>query len=342
MTTTRREQTEVRRLAEASAWRVRLAEAGVESSTGFEAWLDSDEANAEAWRRVQAPWTAFGETATSTALMVARRDALNNARRQSHRRWAGRSWVGRAAAACAAVAVLAAGGYGAVSWERSRPDVYDTTLGERRVVLLADGSRLSLDSASEVRIRYTRDARRLQILRGQARFDVAHDELRPFSVQARDQTVVATGTAFNVDLLGPRILVTLIEGRVVVLDRADAPRAAADPAPARPRRIALTAGQQLVVTPAAPPRVETVRLDRASAWETGQLLFEDEPLSSVAERVSRYAGKPVTVDDSAAALRISGVFRAGDVDTFVDAVTSYLPVAASRRQDGGVVLRREG
>src|SRR3546814_3966246 len=78
-------------------------------------------------------------------------------------------------------------------------DLYRTVLGERRVVTLADGSTVSLDAASEVRVAYSERARELALVRGQARFDVAHDPRRPFAVQARDQRVVATGTAFNVD-----------------------------------------------------------------------------------------------------------------------------------------------
>src|SRR3546814_3917007 len=97
-------------------------------------------------------------------------------------------------------------------------DLYRTVLGERRVVTLADGSTVSLDAASEVRVAYSERARELALVRGQARFDVAHDPRRPFAVQARDQRVVATGTAFNVDLFGPQVLITLIEGHVQVLE----------------------------------------------------------------------------------------------------------------------------
>jgi transmembrane sensor len=96
------------------------------------------------------------------------------------------------------------------------------------------------------------------------------------------------------------------------------------------------------MTPQASPKIETVSLDRASAWEAGQLVFEDEPLSAVAERVSRYAERKIVVDPSAGGMKISGVFRAGDVDTFVDAVTHYLPVTATRREDGDVALDRRG
>src|SRR3546814_4699192 len=64
-----------------------------------------------------------------------------------------------------------------------------------------------------------------------------------------------------------------------------------------------------------------VDVGRAVAWESGHLVFADEPLSSVVERINRYATRPVKVDRDIGKLRISGVFRTGDLDTFVDTVT---------------------
>ena len=328
--TAARDSEALRRLTEAAAWRVRLTEDDADTSEAFEAWL-ADPLNEAAWDQVQAPWREIGEKATSPELMAARAGALARARRHGRLRWAS-TGRGRIAASVAAL-FIAAGGYGGWRWADAQPDVYRTTLGERRVVPLPDGSRVSLDSGSKIRIRYTNDARKLELVAGQARFDVAKDVRRPFSVTARDQTVVATGTAFNVDLLGPKVLVTLIEGKVVVL-REKARRTGPDPAP-----IALDAGEQLVSAPAAPPRVHTISVERATSWESGQLTFADEPLAAVAERVSRYAEAPITVAPNAAAMRVSGVFRAGDVDAFVDMVTSYLPVEADAESDGEITLR---
>jgi transmembrane sensor len=319
----------LRRLTEAAAWRVRLTEEDAETSEAFEAWL-ADPQNEAAWDHVQAPWREIGEKATSPELMAARAGALARARREGRRRWTSTT-RGRIAASLAAV-MLAAGSYGGWRWADAQPDVYRTTLGERRVVPLPVGSRVSLDSGSKVRIRYTKDARKLELVSGQARFDVAKDVRRPFSVTARDQTVVATGTAFNVDLLGPKVLVTLIEGKVVVLRE---PRRR-DAAPAS---IPLKAGEQLVSAPAAAPEIHAISVERATSWETGQLTFADEPLAAVAERVSRYAEEPIHVAPDAATMRVSGVFRAGDTAGFVDMVTSYLPVEANAATDGEITLR---
>src|SRR6187549_541501 len=133
------------RLTEAAAWRVRLTEEDADTSEAFEAWI-ADPANEAAWDQVQAPWREIGEKATSPELMAARAGALARARRQGRLRWTS-SARGRIAASLAA-AVLVAGGYGGWRWVDAQPDVYRTTLGERRVVPLPDGSKVSLDSGS--------------------------------------------------------------------------------------------------------------------------------------------------------------------------------------------------
>jgi transmembrane sensor len=101
----------------------------------------------------------------------------------------------------------------------------------------------------------------------------------------------------------------------------------------------LDAGEQLVFSPTAPPSVTRVNVDRATAWQNGELIFENEPLSRVIARVNRYAEHPlITGDASTAELRISGVFHTGDVDGFVSTVVSYLPVQSQQAADGTIRL----
>jgi transmembrane sensor len=69
-------------------------------------------------------------------------------------------------------------------------------------------------------------------------------------------------------------------------------------------------------------------------------VFKDVTLAEAVERVNRYTGKPVMVDPSVAAIRISGVFNAGDVGSFVSAVTSYFPVQATTTSDSNILLQR--
>jgi transmembrane sensor len=327
---------DLRRLAEASAWRVTLSEHDLESSEAFEAWVAVDARNGEAWARAQSGWARFGEAATAPEIMTARRDALDRARRAQARRAGGARVSTRFATA--AVAVLS-----------QQPATYSTARGERRTVMLADGSRVAMDSGTVVRVRLLRDARKLTLVRGQARFDVAHDVMRPFSVTARNQVVVATGTSFNVDVLGPEVMVTLIEGKVSVLQTTPGDPLHPGAVIKRPPPTRLRAGQELVAVDASgpvaslqPPKIAEVNLDGATAWENGQLVFDNEPLSSVVERVGRYSDHSVKVADARTGeLRISGVFNAGDLDTFVDTLQRYLPVTSDRQPDGDLILRQK-
>jgi transmembrane sensor len=192
---------------------------------------------------------------------------------------------------------------------------------------------VALDTTSEVKVRYSAHARELTLTGGQARFDVAHDVERPFSVTADGHKVIATGTSFNVDLFGPSLLVTLIEGHVVI---------SSEPTLSKPAnidtqidRIILDAGEQVVFSPQAPPSVAHVNLGQATAWENGEVVFENDALPAVVARINRYARHRVVIADTQTSqLRISGVFHTGDIDGFVSTIAAYLPVRAEKSADG--------
>jgi transmembrane sensor len=87
------------------------------------------------------------------------------------------------------------------------------------------------------------------------------------------------------------------------------------------------------------PQVSHVDIERVTAWERGEIVFDNEPLASVIERMNRYGSRHIIVgDDRTASLRISGVFHEGDLDGFVSTLAAYLSVSAQERPDGDVVL----
>ena len=350
---------EPHRLVEAAVWHTRLAEASADGSEELAVWLAEDPRNRAAWRRVQTPWALLGEQATAPELIRLRRAALAHAHDVGRSRWL-RMWrFSLSGALAAAAGILTVTIVTLLVWQTQRSEVYRTRAGERRVVTLADGSQVALDSQSEVKLRYSAHARELTLTKGQARFDVFHDVERPFSVAADGHKVIATGTAFNVDLLGSSLLVTLIEGHVVVLPQGAGTRFVGPAAPGASAqvtglpvtpadkgrgpdslsRIVLDAGEQLVLSPTAPPNILHVNVDRATAWENGELVFDNEPLSDVVVRVSRYAAHPIIIgDDTTAGMRISGVFHTGDAQGFVATIVSYLPLRARQAADGSTRL----
>lgn len=325
-----------RRLDEAAEWQMRLSAPDADPAlrADYRAWV-ADPANSRAAAAVGRGWDAVGAQSSAPELLEMRQQALARVHRAQAQRPPRRSRWWRAAVAGLVVGLV--GGGMLVEWRLQASD-YETEIGVRRVVALPDGSHVSMDSDTALKVHYTETQRALVLTRGRARFDVAHDTSRPFTVTAGSETVVAVGTSFDVEKLGSAVLVTLLQGQVVVKQESDALPAhsqAKDKAP-----VSLTPGQQLVAAKHAQPVVGSADLQVAAAWEAGHLVFHDEPLSMVVERVNRYTEHPVSVDPAAAAIRVSGVFNAGDVGSFVSAITGYFPVQATTTGSGRIVLQQ--
>ena len=320
------------RLAEAALWRIRLKENDLATSDEFEAWLAADVRNAAEWQRVERAWNRVDGLEALPEMIDARRIALNHA--QSHHQLATRFGGLRkkliiAASVAAAIFIVIGITLFSGIWNAT---TFETAIGERRTITLQDGSNLTLDSGSRVSVRYSAKARNLTLLRGQARFDVAHNVNRPFTVKANTRKVVATGTAFNIDVSQAELRVTLLEGKALVVAETEGLGFKVDRDTPE-----LHAGQQYVALPTQPPLIQEVNLDAVTAWESGQLVFDNERLAAIVARVSRYTSVKMVVGDAAAAnLRVSGVFKTGDLDSFVDAVTHYLPVRAVHTGDSEI------
>lgn len=325
------------RFEAAAVWCLALAEGPLsdERQRAFDDWLSANPDNLTAFERSSSLWQQMGEAAASPELVDVRARALATFRRRNQWRWARRPMAGRVIAAAAAV-LLALGGIG--WWWQSVPEIYRTGLGERRVVMLDDGSRASLDAATEVDVRMRGDQRELHLVSGRAKFDVAKDPLRPFSVRVGDKLVVATGTSFSVEMVSGKLRVILYEGRVVVLDRPTGPQTPAAGAPASrdaDELMALTPGRELVVDIAGRSQARLAKADlvRSLSWEGGQLVFEDEPLSLAVNRINRYSARRVELKGATGRMRVNGVFNTGDVDAFATGVEETLPVRVVRERD---------
>jgi transmembrane sensor len=328
------------RIAEAVAWHMHLHETNLVTTPEFEEWLKQPE-NAHMWGQAIAVWDFVGAHAREPEAVMARTTALTAVKRAMAQRRGPWSWR-RPVFAFAAIGLLVVAGLGGYSWVFG-PSDFSTGVGERRVVRLEDGSRISLDSESEVTVRYSKHARELHLIKGQARFDVAHDVERPFSVLAGDQKVVATGTSFNIDLTRPDVAVTLIEGHVVVFDQQESSGPDMLRGPARKvHQVELRRGQELIAARSHAPVIKTADVQEVTAWVSGQVIFSNEALSAVVARVNRYSVTPIVIaDPDIANERVSGVFNTGDVPGFLDIVTQMLPLEVSDAQPGKIILKKK-
>lgn len=307
---------------EAALWCMSLAEGQLPPGEreAFDRWLEDDR-NAAAFQAVVRTWKTADSAACLPEAIAMRSAALESYRTVNRQRWTrrlgARSWW---AGGIAATLVLAVTTLFMLS-DSTRP--YQTEVGERRVALLDDQSRLSLDADSLVEVDMSDQQRELTLVRGRAKFDVAKDPLRPFTVVAGDKMVVATGTSFSVEMIGGEVRVLLYHGRVSVLDRTA-------PAPAG-KELQLKPGQEMIapVGAGAPPTLVSFDPERSSSWESGQLSFGDEPLALAAARMNRYSDRKLALGDAKVArVRVNGVFTAGDTAAFVEGVTRMNAVRA--------------
>lgn len=333
--------TDDRILSEAALWFSRLSEAEGgdrgEIERGFQAWVAADPRHAEAFAAVSSAWDAVGDHAAAPEMVTLRHAALADARDSARARWYApgrfRQW---GMAAAFAVAIVAGAGFLVLS-QLPQGETYATKIGERRVVTLSDDSRVNVDADSEISVEFTDDIRLVRLLRGQAYFEVEKDPGRAFIVEAKDRRVVATGTAFNVELIDGEVRVTLVEGRVVVR-----PAAALLAPPQRVAPAELAPGDQLTVSATAPARIDRPdNLATTTSWRSGKLIFDDEPLGDALVRMRRYSRTTIVVADPAlSSLRISGVFNAGDLTAFVGALETYFPIDTVRDGAGNIRLVR--
>lgn len=203
---------------------------------------------------------------------------------------------------------------------------YRTGKGEIQDFLLPDGSRASLNSDSAVAVRFEQSTRRIEVLRGEAFFQVARDPARPFVAAGRQGEVKAVGTAFTVRQSEEKTEVAMLEGVVE--------------ASTFRQRISLKAGQaaSLEADGRIVPRKGGV--DRSAAWREGYLVFDQTPLAEVVATLNRYRkGRVTLLDESFADRRLSGLFRLADTDKVIAAVAETTPLRVTRLTDYWVILR---
>ncbi|MBM0105847.1 FecR domain-containing protein [Steroidobacter sp. S1-65] len=228
-------------------------------------------------------------------------------------------WVA-VAATVASVIVLLAGGW----WFHER-NHYQTAHAEQRSWRMPDGSTVHLNSSSEIRVRYDDKQRRVDLVRGQALFQVAKDAQRPFSVYAGDAVARAVGTEFDVYRRADRTLISVLEGRVAVWRLPDVFEQArhamdADAGNSSRQPIAhLDADQQAMISGhSAEVSQRDGKVRKTVAWLQRQVVFDHDSLGSAIEEFNRYAERRIRVEGAELrSLQISGIFSAYDAEAFL-------------------------
>ncbi|QDH70628.1 FecR family protein [Marilutibacter alkalisoli] len=306
----------------AADWLARLhsPECSAAERAAFEDWLAASPRHVEAWLEAERLHCLAGALATDEMLQAAAGEVLRPSPRQASRVARGRGWSWTAAAA--AMLVLAVG---AVQWMRPGPATivdHATVVGEQREVLLADGTRMLLDTDTALVTRFDRRQRVVELAHGRVQFEVGQDR-RPFLVRAAASTVRDIGTTFQVSRRGDEVDIGLIEGVVLVSRGDDGPG----------RKLA--PGEQVRVDPQGRfTATRALDLEAATAWPRGELILSKRRLDDLLAEMNRYAEVPLRLADSTlAGIAINGVFRVDEQDGLIKALEENWGLRAERRAD---------
>ncbi|WKJ90522.1 FecR family protein [Methylomonas montana] len=306
-------------------WQTRLnsGDCSVAERGQFAAWLAENPAHLAAYREVERFWgqlAGLGNIAENH-LVAARRYAAGR-RLSQHRR---RFWPALAmAAGLAGLLILNS----PIGWWL-RADYYQTAKGERKTVLLSDGSQIELNTDTELRVAYRDGERTVWLARGEAWFSVVHNASRPFEVVAGAGRVCDIGTQFNVYRQDDKVTVAVQEGEVGL-------RAGAMPS------LNLSAGQQAGYDNAG--RLDALvngDLNAIAAWRSGVLVFKKQSLPEVLKQLGRYHRVRFELADAdLQTLTVSGRFPANDLEQTLDTMASALSVKIIRGGDERITIRR--
>ena len=221
---------------------------------------------------------------------------------------------------------------------------YETAVGEQQIHRLEDGTKITLNTGSRIGVRYSHDARLLHLESGEVHVEVAKDAQRPLSVLAGGHIVQAIGTAFNIEIKPDReIELVVTEGKVRIGEQAVSHDTGLKNVEIElpPSATVLTAGQQLV-TGNETKLAQAISSDDIQvklSWREGNLVFRGESLAEAAQEVERYTGVEfVFVHEALNQVRVTGFFRAGDVEGMLAVLKENFDIEFQRETEKRVLL----
>jgi transmembrane sensor len=339
--------------AEAAAWLTRL-DRGLSGDERhqFDTWMGEDPRHPAALMELAKAWDSLETLGALSGLVeLPDREAVDARRRR-------RTAALVTAGLTIGLAALAGWRAYVVDTPRGSADVVTTTdeaalwsvsastrIGERRVLDLPDGSRVSMNTQTRLAARQDSSSRRVELLAGEATFEVAHDPSHPFIVRAAETDIRAVGTVFTVRARSKdAVSVIVSEGRVAVT-AASQPKRSDFGAPQGTGASArlLSAGERYDASRATvqTTRISSQRIADALAWQNGMIVFQGEPLTEALEEISRYTDVRFEIDDpTIGGMRVAGVFRVDDLQGFIAALQANLGVVATTGSDGTWTLSR--
>lgn len=287
----------------------------------FEVWLAQSEAHRIAHQDVAAFWEGLSRIEPLAAPQLAAARAYLRKTRQSRRASTKKRLAG-------ILSLILITGFSPLGWTWLSTDIYRTAKGESTSIELSDGSRIDLNTDTELSVQYTWTARSVKLERGEALFSVVHNPEKPFEVSAAGGRIQDIGTRFNIYRQADRVSVTVLEGEVSVASSQSSTTQN------------LTPGQQISYdSTGQTSAISPVDIDAATAWQKGQLVFKGQPLNRVLEQLGRYHDASLQVPDSRLqSLKVSGVFPTNNLSLALNTIAGALPIKVSQTATNTFVI----
>jgi transmembrane sensor len=351
---------------EASEWLVefRTGEVDTPGRKKFTAWLRSSPEHMRAYLELAAIWNEGAHldpehrfdadqlselAAGDNVIPLDRRPAVEAPTRERGAR------SGITLFAVAASVLVAIGG----AWGYLERNTYSTGIGEQRSLALEDGSTVELNSDSKIRVHFSAERRTIDLIEGQALFHVAKDAARPFIVRSDDTKVRAVGTEFDVYRKMTGTTVSVVEGRVAVLDpRAEqSPKQQATVGSAKGENpsgegpgegpvagageFLLAAGEQAIVTAQSTEKPKKPNVAAATAWTQRRLVFDSATLADVAEEFNRYNRRRLVIKSpELAEFHITGVFASTDPKSLIRFLQARPEIVVTEKSNEILITRK--
>jgi transmembrane sensor len=224
-----------------------------------------------------------------------------------------------AIASCAMVVLVCS-----LLWFDQRQPKYQQTFttarGQFISQTLPDGSKVELDTGTELHVALYRDRREVRLLHGQAMFHVSKDATKPFHVLTNHARITVLGTQFAVRNINEQVNVTVSEGkvRIAAFNQHDTNDQASE---------ILHAGDTINLAAGNLSAVKHIAPEAVASWRTGRLTFDNTTLADALAEFERYTPTGLSLaDPKLAKLRISGSFEVSKLKQFASALPQVLPV----------------
>ena len=269
----------------------------------FEIWLKQHPQNPIHYQEAQQLWSRLDEVKTKA---IADHNSAPNNRRHKQR-----------SKSTTALSALLLAGLG-LAWQdyQSSTDYIATGIGEQKQITLADQSIITLNANTRISTHISWLRRQVDLLEGEAQFQVSHQNFRPFTVNTGPLNIKDIGTIFTIRNRPESRSVVVMEGEVAIHQ------------PGHWFGTALKAGFARRFTQSGELlAIETADPHKANAWLTGKLVFNHTPLAEVSAELERHHPIHfVFLDKNLAQQTITGNFDSRDLNSFLQAISQIYPI----------------